>query len=229
MHTDTERKFKDKLYEQFARIGKSLSNPHRLEILELLAEGERCVEDIAEITGTSIANASQHLGVLRASRMVEIRRIGNNIYYRLADEKVFYLLQSLRALGETRFAEIDRITRDYLKDRTSLRAVTAGELADELMNGNVILLDVRPVEEFQEGHIQGALSMPMETIENHLNHLPKNREIVAYCRGPYCVLSDHVVAYLNAQGYSASRLSDGYPEWKWRGLPVEIEEKRIDA
>ena len=229
MQTDTERNFKDKLYEQFARIGKSLSNPHRLEILELLAEGERCVEDIAEITGTTIANTSQHLGVLRASRMVEIRRIGNNINYRLADENVFYLLQSLRALGETRLAEIDRITRDYLEDRASLRAVTASELADELVNGNVILLDVRTVEEFQEEHIQGALSMPMETIENNLYNLPKSREIVAYCRGPYCVLSDHVVAYLNAQGYSASRLSDGYPEWKWRGLPVEIEEKRIDA
>jgi DNA-binding transcriptional ArsR family regulator/rhodanese-related sulfurtransferase len=229
MQTDAERKFKDKLYEQFARIGKSLSNPHRLEILELLAEGERCVEDIAEITGITIANASQHLGVLRASRMVEIRRDGNNIHYRLADGKVFHLLHSLRALGETQLTEIERITRDYLEDRASLRAVTAEELADEIVNGNVILLDVRPVEEFHAGHIQGALSMPLETIESNLKNLPKSKEIVAYCRGSYCVLSDHVVAYLNAKGYSASRLSEGFPEWKWRGFPVEVGGESIDG
>ena len=221
MNSSTHREFKDRLFEQFARIGKALASPKRLEILDLLAQGERTVEEIARETAMPVANASQHLQVLKGARMAESRREGLYAYYRLADEAVFRTWQAVRALGETRLAEIDRVVETFLEDRDALEAVGAAALMERLNDGNVVVLDVRPEEEYRAGHIPGALSVPVDALEAALQALPKDKEIVAYCRGPYCVFSDEAVTLLRSRGYQARRLAEGLPDWRAKGLPVE--------
>ena len=216
------RLFKDKLFEQFARVGKALANPHRLEILDLLAQGERTVEDLAREAGMSVANTSRHLQELRAARLVEVRREGLYGYYRLADERVFAAWRAIRDLGEARLAEIDRLVGSYLTDRDSLEAVCAEELLAKMREEGVEVLDVRPEDEYRAGHIPGARSVPVERMEAYLEDIPRDREVVAYCRGPYCVFSDEAVALLRSRGYRARRLREGLPDWRAAGLPVEI-------
>jgi rhodanese-related sulfurtransferase len=221
MNAATHREFKDRLFGQFARVGKALASPKRLEIVDLLAQGERTVEEIARETDMSIASASQHLQALKAARMVEARREGLYAHYRLADEDVFRTWQAIRALGESRLAEVDRVVETYLADRDALEAVDVMELMERLSDGSVVVLDVRPEEEYRAGHIPGAHSVPVEKLEAYLEKIPKNREVVAYCRGPYCVFSDEAVALLSSRGYRAKRLAEGLPDWQAAGMPVE--------
>jgi rhodanese-related sulfurtransferase/DNA-binding transcriptional ArsR family regulator len=221
MNKQDKRAFKNQLYEQFARIGKALSSAHRLELLEVLAQGEHSVEALARETGMPVANASQHLQVLRAAQLVDVRREGVYIYYRLADEQVFTLWQAMRQVGEARIAEIDRIVNTYLHDRNQLQPIGAAELLQRLVEDNIILLDVRPAEEYVAGHLPDALSIPVAELEARLSELPQDREIVAYCRGPYCVFADEAVTLLRTNGYSARRLEQGLPDWRALGLPVE--------
>ncbi len=221
MNSAEHREFKDRIFEQFARIGKALSHPKRLEILDILAQGERVVEEIARETAMPVANASQHLQVLRGARMVEVRREGLYAHYRLADEGVFRAWRAMRDLGEARLAEVDWVVETYLKDRGAMEAVDALGLMERLTDESVVVLDVRPEVEYRAGHVPGALSVPVSSLEAALQVLPKDKEIVAYCRGPYCVFSDEAVALLKARGYRASRLTEGFPEWRAAGLPVE--------
>ena len=221
MDQQKKRAFKTHLYEQFARIGKALSSAHRLELLEVLAQGEHSVESLAQETGMAVANASQHLQVLRAAQLVEVRREGVYIYYRLADERVFALCQAMREVGEARIADIERIVQTYLHERTQLQPISSEELRRRLAEGEVVLLDVRPAEEYQSSHLPGALSMPVADLAARLPDLPRGREIVAYCRGPYCVFADEAVALLQTHGYQARRLAEGLPDWRALGLPVE--------
>lgn len=223
MDKQEKRIFKDVLYEQFARIGKALSNGHRLELLEVLAQGEHSVETLAQETGMSIANASQHLQVLRAAQLIEVRRNGVYQYYRLADESVFTLWQAMRLVGESRIAEVERIVQTYLHDRSLLQPIRAEDLIQRLMEGNILLLDVRPIEEYASGHLPGALSIPIAELQTRLVELPQEKEIVAYCRGPYCVFADEAVSLLRAHGYRAQRLEQGLPDWRALGLPVVSE------
>jgi rhodanese-related sulfurtransferase/biotin operon repressor len=215
------RQFKDRLYEQFARVGRALANPHRLELIDLLAQGERSVEDLAREAAMSVANTSRHLQELKAAGLVEVRRDGHYGYYRLADEGVYGVWSAMRGLGEARLAEIDRLVGTYLTDRESLEAVCAEDLLQKTREG-VVVLDVRPEEEYRAGHIPGARSVPIERLEACLGGIPEDREVVAYCRGPYCVFSDEAVALLRSRGYRARRLEEGLPDWRAAGLPVEV-------
>jgi rhodanese-related sulfurtransferase len=221
VNTADHREFKDRLFEQFARVGKALASPKRLEIVDLLAQGERTVEEIARETEMSIASASQHLQVLKGARMVEVRRVGLYMHYRLADEDVFRTWQAVRDLAESRLAEVDRVVEAYLVDRDALEAVDATELMERLSAEGVVVLDVRPEEEYRAGHIPGAISVPVDALESALQTLPRDREIVAYCRGPYCVFSDEAVSFLRSRGYRAYRLRQGLPDWRAAGMPVE--------
>jgi rhodanese-related sulfurtransferase len=215
------RVFKDELFGQFARVGRALANPHRLELIDLLAQGERSVEDLAREAAMSVANTSRHLQELRSARLVEVRREGHYGYYRLADEGVYGVWKAVRELGEARLAEIDRLVGTYLTDRASLEAVCAEELLAKTREEGVMVLDVRPEEEYRAGHIPGARSVPIERLEAYLEEIPTDREVVAYCRGPYCVFSDEAVALLRSRGYRARRLEEGLPDWRAAGLPVE--------
>ena len=221
MKQTEKRAFKDQLYEQFARISKALANPHRLELLEVLAQCERTVEALAEETGLTVANASQHLQVLRAAHLVEVRREGVSMYYRLADESVFRMWQALRTVGEAQLAEIDRVVQTFLQDRSELQPIVAHELLQLLHDDQVVLLDVRPAKEYEASHLPQARSIPVAELEARLTELPVDREIVAYCRGPYCVFADEAVALLRARGYQARRLAEGLPDWRALGLPLE--------
>ena len=223
MHNTEHREFKDLIFEQFARIGKALSHPKRLEILDLLAQAERTVEQVARETAMPVANASQHLQVLKAARMVEVRREGLYAHYRLADEGVFRAWRAVRDLGEARLAEVDRVVETYLKDRGAMEAMDIAWLMERLADESIVVLDVRPEEEYRAGHVPGALSVPVSSLEAVLQVLPKDKEIVAYCRGPYCVFSDEAVAFLKDCGYRASRLTEGFPEWRDSGYPIEAE------
>jgi rhodanese-related sulfurtransferase len=223
MKTDAKRTFKNRLYEQFARLGKALSNGHRLELIEVLAQGEHSVETLAQETGLSVANASQHLQILRAAQLVEVRREGVYIYYRLADERVFLLWQTLREVGEAHLAEIDRLVQTYLWDRSLLQPISATELLTRLADGEIILLDVRPAPEYAAGHLPDAYSIPLAELEARLRELPLTREIVAYCRGPYCVFADEAVTLLRTNGYQARRLEEGLPDWRALGFPIVSE------
>jgi len=217
----TKRAFKTELFEEFARIGKALSSGRRLELLELLAQGERAVEELAVETGMSIANASQHLQVLRSARLVDVRRQGTYAWYRLSDENVLRLWLSLREVGEMQLAEIERVVESFFKDRKDLEATTCEDLLRQLEAGSVVVLDVRPEQEYFAGHIQGARSIPVDELETRLKEIPKRKTIVAYCRGPYCVFADAAVKTLRERGFRAIRLTEGFPDWKVRGFPVE--------
>lgn len=221
MRIPTKRQFKDQLYEQFARIGKALSNPHRLELLELLAQGERTVEELAKEASLPIANASQHLQVLRAAQLVDVRRDGLYAYYRLSDERVFGVWQALRDLGELQLAEVNRLVQSFLQDRSALQTVNAAELVERMEAGDVLVLDVRPELEYRSGHIPEARSIPIDELEARLSELPNDQEIIAYCRGPYCVFADEAVTLLQKHGYSARRLVEGLPDWQALNLPIE--------
>lgn len=221
MSPSQKRQFKDQIYEQFARIGKALSSGRRLEVLELLAQAEHTVEELAREAAMSVANCSQHLQVLRAARLVEVRREGLFAKYRLADDHVLRLWLAFREIGEARLTEISRVVDTFLTDRKTLQAISTGELRNRLKEGSVVLLDVRPAPEFEAGHIVGARSIPVAELDRRLQELPKRREIVAYCRGPYCVYADEAVDLLRSRGFKAVRFDRGYPDWKAAGLPVE--------
>jgi rhodanese-related sulfurtransferase len=222
MKLTRKREFKARLFAEFARIGKALSSPHRLQLIEVLAQGERTVEQLAEETGLPVASTSQHLQVLRAARLVATRRAGLYIHYSLADPHVFRAWQAVRDLGQARLAEVDQVVAEYLGDRHHMDAVDAAELRKRLADGDVVLLDVRPRSEYEAGHIAGARSVPVEELEALLADLPADAEVVAYCRGPYCVFADEAVTTLRSQGYRARRLTEGFPDWQARGLPVEV-------
>lgn len=220
MKIETKRQFKDQLYAQFARIGKALANPHRLELLELLAQGERTVEALAEEADIPIANASQHLQILRAAQLVDVRREGLYIHYRLADQRVFQVWQALRELGDFQLAEVNQLARNFLQDRSTFQSITAAELLQRLEAGNVLVLDVRPEIEYRAGHIAGARSIPISELASRLEELPRGQEIIAYCRGPYCLFADEAATLLLQQGYDARRLIEGLPDWQALHLPV---------
>lgn len=207
------------MFEQFAQIGKALASGARLEIVEFLAQRERSVEELARLAGISIANASQHLKVLKAAGLVESRKAGLRVIYRLASPEVFALWAKLRDLAQQRLAGVDRLVRERVPERSTLQPVTLPELRRKMAGGQVVLLDVRPEEEFQAGHIRGARNIPLAALEKRLRSLPKDAEIVAYCRGPYCVLSDDAVAMLRDKGRKAFRLEQGYPDWRALGWP----------
>jgi rhodanese-related sulfurtransferase len=218
----TGRAVKDGLYEQFARIGKVVAHPKRIELLDLLCQGERSVEVLAEAAALGITNASAHLRVLREARLVETRREGTKIYYRLAGQGVCDFFFSMRDLAAERYAEVEVIVRDYFDARDELEPISRNELLTRAGKGAVVILDVRPHEEFEAGHIPGAISVPLSELQTRLAALPQGAEIVAYCRGPYCVLAPQALRLLRRHGYQARRLRDGLPEWRRAGLPVEM-------
>jgi rhodanese-related sulfurtransferase len=215
------RDFKDRLYTEFAVIGKALASPHRLELLDLLAQGERSVEELAREAGISLASASAHLQTLRQARLVEADKRGLNVVYRLAVPEVFQLWRTLRDLGTARLAEIDRLVETYLTDRGSLEAVDLAELRQLVHDGRVTLLDARPLLEYRQGHIPNARSIPVEELERRLAELPRDREVVAYCRGPYCVYAEEAGVLLQQRGFKVRHFAMGFPEWRAAGLPVE--------
>jgi rhodanese-related sulfurtransferase/DNA-binding MarR family transcriptional regulator len=217
----TARRYKDAIYEQLARIGKAVGSARRLELLDLLCQGPRTVDALARQAGLSLANASHHLQVLRAARLVEAEKDGVFVTYRLADDEVCAFFQALRTLAESRLAEIERVQRAFLAGREGMEAVDREALLARVRSGEVTVLDVRPREEYQAGHIPGAISVPLDELEQHLAELPRGREVVAYCRGPYCVLAVEAVERLRSAGFSAVRLEDGVVEWRARGLEVE--------
>ena len=219
--TTQHRAFKDALYAQFARIGHAVSSPKRLELLDLLGQGEKTVEQLAEQTATGIKNTSAHLRALRQARLVDTRRDGTYIWYRLADEAVAAFLLALQALGRHRYAEIREVADSYLDHRDTLEPIRPEELRRRLNAGEVTLIDVRPEDEFAAGHIQGALSMPLGELGDRLRELPKRKEVVAYCRGPYCVLAVTAIELLRQRGYRARRLIQSVPEWRARGYAVD--------
>jgi rhodanese-related sulfurtransferase/DNA-binding transcriptional ArsR family regulator len=223
--TDTHRDFKDRLYGQFARIGKALSNPHRLEILELLAQSERTVDSLATEIGLSLANASQHLQALRQAALVDSRKDGLFVYYRLAGPEVFELSKTLRMVAEERLADFERLVQEHFGDRSDAEAVPMAELLKRARSKRVVILDTRPANEYLAGHIPGAISVPVDDLKQRLQQLTKDKEYVAYCRGPYCVYADRAVELLRANGRRARRLSDGFPEWRAAGLPVASGER----
>jgi len=217
-----KREFKDKVYGELAKITKSMANPHRLEIIELLAQGEFSVEQIAEQTNLPIANASQHLQVLKVAQLVDITRKGNFIYYRLANSTVFKTWKALRELGVERIAAIETLVKDFRKSNFDFESVTIDELVKKVESGNVTILDVRPESEFKQGHIATAISIPIDELPKRLKELPKRTEIIAYCRGPFCVYADEAVNILTKAGYKATRLEEGFPDWQIQELPVEV-------
>jgi rhodanese-related sulfurtransferase len=215
------REFKDTLYVQFARLGHAVSTPKRLELLDLLSQGENTVEQLAEKSSTPLKNTSAHLRVLRQARLVETRRDGQRVWYRLADEAVAAFLLALQALGRQRYAEVREVAESYLERRDTLEPIAPEELRRRLNAGDVTLIDVRPGDEFAAGHIPGALSVPVAELAGRLRELPKRKEVVAYCRGPYCVLAVTAVELLRARGYRARRLIESIPAWRARGYPVD--------
>lgn len=215
-----KRDFKDRLYGEFARIGKAIASPHRLEILEVLAQGERTVESLAIETGLSVANTSRHLQQLRQAQLVASRRSGLFVHYRLSGPEVVSLAVALRRTAEHHLAEVDRVVDDFFGDRNGFEPVTPDELARRMTDGEVVVLDVRPEQEYAAGHIAGARSMPASDMSQRLDELPSDKQYIAYCRGPYCVYADEAVAMLRANGRRAQRLTEGYPEWWLAGRPV---------
>ncbi len=214
-------KASDPIYQQLARIGQAIASGPRLALLDLLRQGPRTVEALAAHTGLALANASQHLKVLRQARLVETQKRGVFVTYRLADQLVDDFFRTLRGLAEARLAEVQQIARAFVEERGELEPVDRRRLRERVRAGEVVVLDVRPAEEYRAGHIEGALSVPLKELEQRLGALPKEREIVAYCRGPYCVLAPEAVRILRAHGYAARSMGDGVAEWRAGGLPVE--------
>ena len=215
------RRFKDAIYEQFARIGKAIAAPKRLELLDLLSQGPRTVEALAAEAGASVANTSQHLQVLRAARLVLPEKQGVRVEYRLASDEVSRFFVTMRALAESRLAEVELVTRQFFEQRGLMEAVEVDELLRRVRSGEVTVLDVRPVAEYLAGHVPGAISIPLSELQSRLTQLPKGREIIAYCRGPYCVMALEAVDLLRVNGFKAHRITQGVVEWRARGWPIE--------
>ena len=224
--TSPSRAFKDTVYEHFARITKALASPVRLEIVDVLAQGERSVDALAREVGQSLANASQHLKTLKEARIVEARREGVRVLYRLADPHVVEVWRTVRTLGERQLAEIDRTVAAYLGDPAGFESITAAALLQRLETGDVVLIDVRPEEEFRAGHIPGARSIPVGQLAARLAELPLEATVVAYCRGPYCVMSYDALALLKAHGRRGVRLAEGLPDWRAAGHAVAVVPER---
>ncbi len=213
--------FKHKLFNQFARVGKALSNGYRLEILELIAQGERNVERLAKLAGLTVANTSQHLQQLRQAGLVVARKQGQHVYYALADDEVIKLMRVLRQVAERNLADVEKLVNTYLKAKDDLEPLPAQVLLQRVRDGIVTVLDVRPPEEYAAGHLPSAVNIPLAELEELWPKLVGSKEIVAYCRGPYCVLAYSAVEKLRAKGHRARRFEEGFPEWKEVGLPVE--------
>ncbi len=213
--------FKQDVHAQLARVGMALSNGNRLELLECIAQGPRSVDELATMTRLSVANASKHLQELRRAGLVRARKEGLRVFYELAGPDVVSLIAALGLVAETRLAEMAQLVRTYITARDDLEPIAAAELLKRSKLGLVTVLDVRPANEFAAGHLPGAINVPVEDLGKRMRKLPKGREVIAYCRGPYCLLSVDAVAMLRTKGYKARRLEDGFPEWKASGLPVE--------
>lgn len=223
------REFKDAVFEQLSRVASAFGSPKRIEMIDVLAQGERNVETLAAETGLAVANTSRHLQVLRGAGLVASRKEGLQVFYRLSGPEVVEGYQVLRRVAEARIAELGRVAKEYFDRADGMRPIGREELMERARDGDVVVLDVRPAVEYGNGHIAGALSIPLEDLEKRLASLPPDREIVAYCRGPYCVLAAEAVRLLRRNGRKAVRLSEGYPEWRGAGLPVETsarEERR---
>ncbi|MDA8110813.1 MAG: metalloregulator ArsR/SmtB family transcription factor [Betaproteobacteria bacterium] len=214
-------KLKRSLYLALAKVAQALASANRLQLLEYLAQGERSVEQLAAMAGLTVANTSRHLQGLRHAGLVVPRKQAQRVYYSIAGDEVVRLYDALRRAGEARAAEVEKLLRDYVGQRDALEPIRAAELLERARSGVVTVLDVRPPEEYAAGHLRGALNVPLERLESGLARLPKKREVVAYCRGPYCLMSFEAVAMLRKRGWRARRLEEGFPEWKAAGLPVE--------
>lgn len=215
------REFKDLIFQQFANVANAFSSPKRLEIIDILLQGEKDVETLSKQISASIANTSRHLQILKNSRLVDNRREGVRIYYRIADDRVFNCWKGLQLLAESRVVEIREVLKNFLEERNAMKTISKDELWSRVQSNDVIVIDVRPEEEFINGHIPGAISIPLAELKDRLNEIPNDQEIVAYCRGPYCVLSPEAIKILKDEGYEALRLEESLPEWKSAGLPVE--------
>ncbi|MFK5913712.1 MAG: metalloregulator ArsR/SmtB family transcription factor [Woeseiaceae bacterium] len=213
--------FKSDLFTQFARVGKALSSGNRLELLEFLAQGERSVDNLAKVAGLTVANTSQHLQQLRHSGLVSTRKEGLKVFYSISGDDVMGLLDALRLVAERHIAEVDRLVNTYLTVKDSLEPIPRDELIKRVRDDLVTVMDVRPPEEYAAGHVPGAINIPLSELEQRLDELGQNKEVVAYCRGPHCILAFDAVARLREKGMKARRLEDGYPEWKTAGLPIE--------
>jgi rhodanese-related sulfurtransferase/DNA-binding transcriptional ArsR family regulator len=218
--TLAHRDFKDRLYAQFARVGKAVGSPHRIEMLELLAQGERTVDSLANEIGLSLANASQHLQALRQASLVDSRKDGLFVFYRLADPAVFELCSTIRSVAEQRLADLERLVQQHFGHRSQPEPVSMRDLLERARSTDVIVLDARPANEYQAGHIAGAISVPIDELQDRLRSLPTDKEYVAYCRGPYCVYADRAVELLRKSRRRARRLEEGFPEWRAAGFPI---------
>lgn len=216
------RHVKSALFEEFALVGHALSSARRLELLDLLCQRERTVESLARLTGMGVTNTSQHLQTLKSARLVEVRREGTRSFYRVADLTVAARLYDVQRLGRARLAEADRLVRDYFERRDQLEPVGRADLLARVRRKDAVVIDVRPVEEYRAGHIRGALSLPLDELESRLTEIPRGAEVVAYCRGPFCVLAPQALEIFHAAGIRARRLDGGLPEWKAAGYPVEV-------
>jgi rhodanese-related sulfurtransferase/DNA-binding transcriptional ArsR family regulator len=212
---------KERLYQAIGRVAAALGSAGRLQILEYVAQGERSVDALAAMTGLSVANTSKHLQALRQAGLVTARKAGLRVYYAIAGDDVSLLLASLRGVAEHRAADVDQLLQTWLAHRDELEPVPAREVLARLRKGLITVLDVRPAEEFAAGHLPGALNVPVEKLQAYLLKLPKRKEVIAYCRGPYCLMSFEAVDKLRKRGFKAKRLADGYPEWRAAGLPIE--------
>lgn len=221
MTATTGRQFKDEIFEQFARIGKAVSSAKRIELLDLLAQGPRHVEALADESGITVANTSRHLQVLRAARLVETEKSGTFVKYRLADRTVAEFVRQMRILAESRLAEVEQTLRRFLDSRIGFEAVDQAELLRRVSDGEVTVLDVRPPEEYEAGHLPRAICVPIEELQERMQEFPRDREIVAYCRGPYCVMAVEAVARLRESGFRAVRLELSVLDWQCCGFPVE--------
>ncbi|MFQ5627433.1 MAG: metalloregulator ArsR/SmtB family transcription factor [bacterium] len=215
------REFKDLIFEQFAKIAQAFSAPKRLQIIDILAQGERDVDTLAKLASMTVANTSRHLQILKAARLVDIRREGVRMVYRLADDEVVRCWISLQTLAEERTAEIREIARIFFEERDAMQPITKDELKKLMQTDSVVVLDVRPGEEYKSGHIPGAISIPLAELKTRMDEIPQNCEVIAYCRGPYCVLSVEAMKILRDAGFRALRLKEGLPEWRQAGLPIE--------
>ncbi len=218
--TATSAELRSDLHEQFARIGKAVASPRRIELLELLCQGERSVDALARATGMTVTNVSQHLQELSAARLVARRRDGTRIYYRAADDTVCSFVTELGAVARERLPEVERLAAEHIDDSTKMEPLTRSELLRRLGRGDTVVVDVRPMEEYASGHIAGAISIPLDELGRRLRELPKAKLIVAYCRGPFCVLAPQALALLRRRGFRTRRLEDGLPEWRAAGLPI---------
>ena len=218
MTTDT---FKNDLFTQFARVGKALSNANRLELLEFLAQGPRSVDALAKVAKLSVANTSQHLQLLRQSGLVTSRKDGLKVYYSLSGDDVIAMLDALRAVAERHLSDVNKLVNTYLTSKDELDPIPAAELLERINQDLVTVLDVRPRDEYEAGHVSGAINVPLNELKQHLANFDPTMEIVAYCRGPHCVLAFNAVAELREKGFKARRLENGFPEWKMAGLPVD--------